>query len=73
MLFYATMVTGGENSKKSQVILNSAIIIGISPTNRVLMNRDIIDEISKQEFNAVNKISHFEVTAEVAQSLLGTK
>lgn len=71
-LFKATMVTGGPDSKKLPIILNSASIIGVS-NGRVLIARDILDMISMQEFNAANKISHIEVTPDVAQSLLDIK
>lgn len=73
MFFKAIAVKGGPGTDRSAIVLNSDVIMGIYQSNRILLSRPTLEEISKQIYNGANEISHIEVIPEVAQSLQDIK
>lgn len=72
MFFKATAVSGGANSKHAPFILNSAVIMGVW-NQRVLVSRDLLEQIGMEIFSSAKEISHIAITPEEAQSLLDNK
>ena len=75
MFFKATAVKGGGEEAHAPIVLNSSVILGLHYANykRVLLPRHILEELGMEIFYDAKKISHVEVTEEVAQSLLDNK